>query len=67
MNQTNNPPRVMRMSEVTQAVGLSRASIYRLVKLGKFPRPFKIGISAVGFDLAEINFWLFERKLDTLH
>lgn len=67
MNQSSNIPQILRMSKVIQATGLSRASINRLVKLNRFPKPFKIGISAVGWDLAEINFWLFERKLDTLH
>lgn len=50
------------------AVGLSKATIYRLAQMGKFPKPFKIGISAVGWDEAEIEFWIFERKMEaTLH
>ena len=66
-----HPPRttrILRLNQVTNAVGLSKASIYRLAKLGLFPKPFKIGITAVGWDEAEIEFWIFERKMDaTLH
>jgi prophage regulatory protein len=68
---TPHPPRrsrILRLHQVTEAVGLSKASIYRLAKLGLFPKPFKIGISAVGWDEAEIEFWVFERKIgQTLH
>jgi prophage regulatory protein len=55
--------RVLRMHEVTKAIGLSKASIYRLMKLNRFPKSFKIGIAAVGWDLAEIEFWIFEQKM----
>lgn len=70
MNVTLNahPPRrsrILRIDQVTDTVGLSKASIYRLGKLGLFPKPFKIGIAAVGWDEAEIEFWIFERKLET--
>jgi prophage regulatory protein len=68
---TPHPPRrsrILRIDQVTDTVGLSKASIYRLGKLGLFPKPFRIGISAVGWDEAEIEFWIFERKMgDTLH
>ena len=68
---TPHPPRrsrILRIDQVTDTVGLSKASIYRLGKLGLFPKPFKIGISAVGWDEAEIEFWIFERKMEaTLH
>lgn len=60
--------RVLRLPQVMDAVGLSKATIYRLAQMGKFPKPFKIGISAVGWDEAEIEFWIFERKMEgTLH
>lgn len=68
---TAPPPRrsrVLRLHQVVDAVGLSKATIYRLAKSGKFPKPFKIGIAAVGWDEAEIEFWIFERKMEaTLH
>lgn len=60
--------RILRLPQVMDAVGLSKATIYRLAQMGKFPKPFKIGITAVGWDEAEIEFWIFERKMEaTLH
>ena len=65
-----HPPRrsrVLRLDQVIDVSGLSKATIYRLGKLGLFPKPFKIGLAAVGWDEAEIEFWIFERKLATIH
>lgn len=61
-----HPPRrsrILRIAQVMDVCGLSKASIYRLGKLGLFPKPFKIGLAAVGWDEAEVEFWVFERKL----
>lgn len=55
------PPAVMRMPEVMQTVGLSRASIYRLMQMGEFPLKFKIGSSAVGWMRTEIERWVMDR------
>ncbi|WP_366913207.1 AlpA family phage regulatory protein [Rhodoferax sp.] len=41
--------------------------IYRLGKLELFPPLFKIGITAVGWDEAEIELWIFELKMETIH
>lgn len=60
-------PRILRLKEVIQAIGLSRSSIYRMMEQGTFPRPFKLGTAAIGWDLAEIEFWLTERKLAAIH
>lgn len=58
-----NQPRFLRIYQVTEAIGLSRASIYRLAQLNLFPKPIKIGISAVGWAAEEIELWITERKL----
>ncbi len=50
--------RILRINQVIDTVGLSRSAIHRLGKLGLFPRPFKIGLAAVGWDAAEIEFWI---------
>lgn len=55
-------PLILRIRQVTEQVGLSRASIYRLISLGKFPSPIKIGISAVGWVTDDIDRWLAECK-----
>lgn len=61
-----NAKKILRLKEVTHAIGLSRSTIYRLVNCGFFPKPIRIGITAVGWDSAELEFWLTERKLATI-
>jgi len=52
---------IIRLPELLQTVGLSRPSIYRLMKLGEFPQQVKIGLSAVGWTRAEVEQWIVER------
>jgi len=54
-------PSVMRMNAVIQCTGLSRATIYRLMGLGQFPRSFKIGTTASGWLESEVRSWVNER------
>ena len=54
--------KVIRINTVTQAIGLSRSSIYRLVDRGVFPKQFKIGVKAVGWIEADIELWIESRK-----
>lgn len=63
MISTVTPPRVLRIYQVTHATGLSRASAYRLMALGLFPKSIKIGITAVGWLAEDIDNFLMERKL----
>jgi prophage regulatory protein len=53
---------ILRINQVIEISGLSRSSIYRLVHIGLFPKPIKIGISAVGWVAAEIDQWIADRK-----
>ncbi|CAN1540840.1 AlpA Predicted transcriptional regulator [Burkholderiaceae bacterium] len=41
---------------------VSPATIWRWVKDGKFPRPFKIGANSTCWDAAEVDAWLASRK-----
>ncbi|GAA0888753.1 AlpA family transcriptional regulator [Rhodanobacter soli] len=54
-------PAIIRLPEVLQSVGLSRPSIYRLMKLGEFPQQVKLGLSSVGWMRAEIAQWITDR------
>jgi prophage regulatory protein len=42
---------------VEKLSGLSRATIYRLIKSGKFPRPLSIGTGAVRWRQSEVIAW----------
>jgi len=63
MNPPSTPPRILRLKAVIQAVGLSRSSIYRLIKLGLFPDSLRIGIVARGWLAEDIDHFLIERKI----
>ena len=47
--------RLLRLKEVVQMVGLSRASIYRLMDSGDFPHAIRVGPRAVRWRLRDIE------------
>lgn len=47
----------LRLKEVIQRTGKSRSSIYAAVKIGKFPKPVRIGARSVAWDSSEIEAW----------
>lgn len=51
--------RVLRIKELLVLIGISRSTICQWIKLGKFPRPIKIGGSSrcVGWYLFDIGLW----------
>lgn len=64
----NTEPRkamqILRMVEVTRRVGLSKSTIYDRINPkstrydNTFPKPIKIGLSAVGWLEEHINCWI---------
>ena len=49
------------MPQVLQATALSRSTVYAMMKVGRFPKPMKLGERAVGWSEAEIADWLESR------
>lgn len=47
--------RIMRWPEVKAAVGFGRTHVDNLIKQGRFPKPRRIGVRAVGWDSSEIE------------
>jgi prophage regulatory protein len=60
-NTINTAPAILRMREVTRVTGLSRASIYRMVKAGLFPGSVPLGVAAVGWMRSDVERWIGER------
>jgi excisionase family DNA binding protein len=54
-------PRIVRLNDACQYLALSRATIYRLIESGQL-HPVKLGASAVGFELTEIDAFIDSRK-----
>ena len=47
----------LRRKQVEELAAISRASIYRLIKAGKFPAPVSLGTGSVRWRLSDITAW----------
>ena len=54
------PPRLLSLREVVELTGVSRDTIYRWGRLGKFPRHIPIGIRCSRWSEDEIMEWMTE-------
>ena len=48
---------LLRRREVEKQTGISRATIYRLMKAGKFPTPVSLGTGSVRWRQSGITAW----------
>jgi prophage regulatory protein len=53
---------VLRIRQVVAKAGLSPAQIRSMAKKGTFPRPIKLTGYSVGWDEAEVDQWLENKK-----
>lgn len=53
-----SPLRLMRLGEVLDLTGLSRATLYRKIAAGTFPRQHKIADRCCGWRAGEVDVWL---------
>jgi prophage regulatory protein len=58
-------PILLRRPEVSLRTGLSRTSLYRMVKSGEFPAPRQIGARAVAWVESEVTAWIESRGVGT--
>ena len=49
---------LLRIDQVTSLTGISRASIYREIKAGRFPKPLKATDHISVWKLTEIERWM---------
>ena len=58
--------KLLRLPAVIEATGLSRASIYRLIQMGKFPPPIRIdGIPKISvWDSYAVENWVEKQIAD---
>jgi prophage regulatory protein len=57
----NTPRRLLRRRQVEDRTGLSRATIYRFLDQGRFPKPTKAGDWMNLWAEDEIDAWINER------
>lgn len=55
------PDRFLTRGEVERRTGLSRSAIYREMRAGRLPLPYKVGLSAVRWSAREIEEWATSR------
>jgi prophage regulatory protein len=55
------PAMALRCREVVHRTDLSRATIYRLMARGEFPRQHRLSSGRVGWSEEEIELWLRSR------
>jgi prophage regulatory protein len=56
-----SPTKFLRLPSVLERVPYSRPNLYRLVRLGKFPKPISLGGRAVAWIESEVDDWIAER------
>lgn len=50
--------RILRLAEVLEITGLSRSSLYRALREGRFIRPVELGKNSRGWRASEIQAWI---------
>lgn len=68
---TNTPtvfyPRILRLKQLTERIGLGRSTIYDRMDVqsprydATFPKPIKLGAAAIGWIDSEITIWIEQR------
>ena len=53
--------RILRLSAAKDLTGLSRSSIYLMMRAGTFPRSISLGARSVGWLEADIQGWIDSR------
>lgn len=61
MVRVDKPESLMRMIEVSRRTGLSRATIYRLIAAGDFPRQVKLSQRASAWSSRAVSAWIADR------
>ncbi|MDZ4307117.1 helix-turn-helix transcriptional regulator [Allopontixanthobacter sp.] len=56
---TNDAPdRILRLNAVLDRTGLSRATLYRKIQIGAFPRQVRIATRCAGWRESAVNAWM---------
>jgi len=60
-HESVNEARILRIKKVKERTGLSRSTIYSLIKERNFPPPIPIGARAVGWLSSDVDAWIEAR------
>ena len=54
----NQPTKLLRVKDVAEITGLGVSTIWKYVKLGQFPEPFKLSMRVTVWQSDEIYKWI---------
>lgn len=54
--------KIIRLPTVQDIIGLSKPTIYRMMKRGEFPAQIKMGPKASGWLMSEVQDWVSSRQ-----
>ncbi|AVV38786.1 hypothetical protein C9381_16985 [Pantoea vagans] len=66
---SDQPLRILRMSELTKLLGISRSSIYEKLNPksryydADFPKPVRLGVASVGWRSISVEEWIASRTV----
>lgn len=55
------PPKLVRLRQVLDRVGVSRSTLYEMVRRGEFPQQRRLSIRCVGWVESEVDAWIMRR------
>jgi len=58
----NQLVKYIRLNDLKEYLPFSKSTIYSMVKEGRFPAPYKLGVRVSAWSLEEVNEWLDARK-----
>ncbi len=50
--------KIIRLPQVEESVGLKKSAIYKMIKVGEFPAPIKLGKHASGWLESSVQTWI---------
>ncbi|WP_319480252.1 AlpA family transcriptional regulator [uncultured Draconibacterium sp.] len=53
--------KILRLPELLAKTGLSRSTMYKMVKEQTFPKPVNLGLRCSGWLQSEVNDWLNQK------
>jgi prophage regulatory protein len=66
VRQTQTPAdtsdRVINTRELLDLIPLTRSTIWKLAREGRFPKPIQLTPSRIGWQLSEVLAWVADRK-----
>ncbi|MCB1608191.1 MAG: AlpA family phage regulatory protein [Xanthomonadales bacterium] len=62
MSALKEVERILRITDVTRATGLSRSTIYNEIAMGRFPRAVQLSTRTVGWRISAVQEWIESRE-----